>query len=1275
MAAQLPAFPGALGFGANATGGRNGTVYRVTTLADSGAGSLRDAASKPNRIIVFDVGGYITISSELALNDNLTIAGQTAPGGGIGIIGNEVSCGASTNIIIRHVRFRPGTSAPQGSAHCLNMYASTNIIVDHVSFEFGPWNNIGGVNVDRVTIQNCLIADPINQQFGAHIEHLNSSCACIYNLWANGHNRQPLATINMVFVNNTVYNYQAAYTTSTSAPFKHDLVNNYFVTGPATTSAGNNFYQIESYQSFYTSGNLRDSNNDGLPNGSATVPSGVTNLAAPWSPVTATIPTFSAASALRYSLSTAGAWPRDQVDDLVVSQVKRLGNGPTGTGAGTAGPGGGLYTSQAQTGLPNGGFGTLNGGAQPVDTDQDGMPDYWEKAVGLNLNGNDAMTIVVDGYANIEHYLNWLAGPHVLAITNQAVELDLWLYTSGFTNASPAYYLDNATNGTLALTNGHVVRFAPATDFSGVGGFRFAVVGSDGTAFTGTVSVVVSPLAGPSDLVWRGDGIVNLWTVGGAANWSKSGSLVSFTSGDNVTFDDTGSNSPSITLTNAVTPGSISFVASQDYTIGGGGFLVGGGTLYKVGPGNLFINTLNTFSGGVIISEGTVQLGDGVSTSGSLAGNITNNDTLILANPTDVSANTAISGSGALIKTGAGKFALNGTQTYTNLTAINAGTLEFAGTPPAGDITNRAALTFKSGASITYARSIDGPGSLNINASGQTVTLSGASAYTGGTTNTAGTLQLGNNNAAGSGPVTYLAGAVKVGNGVVIANTFVLPSSTADLMLDSYGGGTATWAGDIVATGGGASFRPGGTDGKLVLTGTAALGGRNFIIPKGSVEIAGSADFSATGTATAFGRNTTANSAFVTIRNDATVALGRLSLGGGQDTGGRVTLTLQDNASLSTGTDNLDLHNSTRTATWTVVTLNGGVLTVGGFVKTMTGATQFSTNNFNGGTLRASKDNASFLPSLSGLTAIVQAGGAKVDDNGFAITIAQPLLHDPALGTAQDGGLTKLGSGTVTLMTPSTYNGPTVINAGTLKLSCSTACGTIANSTNIYVAASACFDTSAHTTFTLGAGRTLWGNGAVIGNFMFGAGASLEPGTNAPGAMSFAGNLTLSAGSTCRFDLNRGPRTNDTVTVAGTVKLGGTLVVTNAGGELQANDSFTLFRASVFSNTFSTVSLPPLKVGLVWNTNQLYANGIISVIGTAPPVFGSAALVGGDLVMSGSNGTPRTSYFVLTSTNLALPINNWTRAATNRFAADGTFVFTNPVPPDFPVLFHRLQLP
>src|SRR5688572_1667464 len=106
--AQTPAFPGALGFGANATGGRGGNVYHVTNLNDSGAGSFRDAVGTAGRTVVFDVSGYITLNSEAAVKSNITIAGQTAPGGGIAIRGAEVTFGNQSNIICRFVRCRPG---------------------------------------------------------------------------------------------------------------------------------------------------------------------------------------------------------------------------------------------------------------------------------------------------------------------------------------------------------------------------------------------------------------------------------------------------------------------------------------------------------------------------------------------------------------------------------------------------------------------------------------------------------------------------------------------------------------------------------------------------------------------------------------------------------------------------------------------------------------------------------------------------------------------------------------------------------------------------------------------------------------------------------------------------------------------------------------------------------------------------------------------------------------------------------------------------------------
>src|SRR5579863_2904596 len=170
--AQTLAFPGAMGFGEYATGGRGGTVYHVTTLADSGTGSFRDAVSQGNRIIVFDVGGYINLQTAVSCSSSLTIAGQTAPGGGIGIMGAEVSFSDRTNIIVRHMRFRQGDihngSNPNNtgeSAINLGGSASTNrthdFIFDHVSVGFGCFDSVDAVNTQNLTVQNSINADPI----------------------------------------------------------------------------------------------------------------------------------------------------------------------------------------------------------------------------------------------------------------------------------------------------------------------------------------------------------------------------------------------------------------------------------------------------------------------------------------------------------------------------------------------------------------------------------------------------------------------------------------------------------------------------------------------------------------------------------------------------------------------------------------------------------------------------------------------------------------------------------------------------------------------------------------------------------------------------------------------------------------------------------------------------------------------------------------------------------------------------------------------------------
>ena len=499
------AFPGAQGFGKNATGARNGTVYHVTNLNDSGAGSFRDAVSASNRFVVFDVGGYIQLQTAVSAKSNLTIAGQTAPGEGIGFRGGEISFANSSNIICRYIRVRPGSETTSTDDDALSLYLARNVIIDHSSFEFAPWNNIDGVSDDwqnhpvtDITFQDSLIADPTGQQFGAHTESVASNWSWYRNIFANSHNRNPLAKANTVFVNNVLYNYSAGYTTHTSTTFNHDIVNNYFIFGPASTGTDNTWFQVDKNQSIYYAGNLKDKDLNGALSGSETTPywyQGTgTVLARPWSTETTANASLDASSAARVAMSLAGTLPRDAMDALIISQVMTLGKGTTGPGAGTVGPDSGLYTSQAETGLANNGYGAIAGGTRPTDTDNDGMPDNWENANGSNPNADDAMTKAADGYALIEHYVNWLAAPHAATTAGVSVDIDLSTYTTGFSTVSPTFVMSGAQNGTVSLqSDKHTAQFVPTAGFHGLSSFTFTVTGSDSTVYTGQVVVLVAP--------------------------------------------------------------------------------------------------------------------------------------------------------------------------------------------------------------------------------------------------------------------------------------------------------------------------------------------------------------------------------------------------------------------------------------------------------------------------------------------------------------------------------------------------------------------------------------------------------------------------------------------------------------------------------------------------------------------------------------------------------------------------------------------------------------
>ena len=368
--------------------------------------------------------------------------------------------------------------------------------MDHCSVELAPWNNFGGSSdnadyrVTGITVQNSLIANPIGQQFGAHIESIDGTWAWYYNAFVNTHNRNPLDKINDIFVNNILYNFEAGYTTHTSAKFKHDIVNNYFVYGP---EGKNEWFQVDKNQSIYANGNLIDKNRDGVLNGGPTsiyyYQGPGEELKNPWNELTTKGPMMSAASAWRYVTSQSGVLPYDDIDSLIWHQV------------GTLGKEGALVKSVGAMGLKtNNGWGEVIAGKAATDSDKDGMPDYFEEAMGYDTAKDDAMTKESDGYVRIEKYINWLGAMHAQVAGNGTLDFDLRTITRGFQSVKPTYSVSAAENASVELQkDGYTARFTPDKNFKGLTSFKYTVKGNDNTEYTGRVEILVEKSANASE--------------------------------------------------------------------------------------------------------------------------------------------------------------------------------------------------------------------------------------------------------------------------------------------------------------------------------------------------------------------------------------------------------------------------------------------------------------------------------------------------------------------------------------------------------------------------------------------------------------------------------------------------------------------------------------------------------------------------------------------------------------------------------------------------------
>jgi autotransporter-associated beta strand protein len=339
---------------------------------------------------------------------------------------------------------------------------------------------------------------------------------------------------------------------------------------------------------------------------------------------------------------------------------------------------------------------------------------------------------------------------------------------------------------------------------------------------------------------------------------------------------------------------------------------------------------------------------------------------------------------------------------------------------------------------------------------------------------------------------------------------------------------------------------------------------------------------------------------------------------------------------------------------------SGGTILLSGTAKingiNNLGGTNYGGLTFNGGTLQYAASASGFgaLDLSSGNNGIIlSAGGGMLDLNGNNVTYAI------AIGNYGIGALTVMSSaanGTLTLSGANTYTGNTMVSNVTLMVNNSagsaTGTGEVLVQTNGILA----------------------GNGSVAGSVTVNAGGTLAPG-NPIDTLTIGGNLTLLAGGTTVLQVQHSPLTNDAVQIGGTLTVGGALIITNSGGTaFSTGDSFQLFSAGSYGGSFAAVTLPALTSGLGWNTSNLNSAGLLSVVGVVPR-FDTVTTSGTNLVLQGSGGLPNGSYYLLGSTNVALPLASWARLATNYYDASGSFSLTNPITPNTPQQFFRILLP
>jgi len=484
--AQQLAFPGAEGYGRFATGGRGngqtGRVAEVTNLEDDlvtpPEGSLRWALAqgvdtlidpilgtytvKRPLTIVFRVGGVINLKGELrAGRSNLTLAGQTAPGGGICIRGATVNFSGSTNVIVRYIRFRPGDELGLETS-AFRIENGGNFIIDHCSMSWAIEETTHFSSNENTTVQWCIISESLYNSIhkkgarGYATQWGGEYASYHHNLLAHHNSRMPRINGSNAndkeslvdYRNNVNYNwgssgafYGGEWEGTGGLGFCHtNVVNNYFIPGPATPSSlyfarpslNRSGVTLDGYGKWYFNGNIMagspEKTSDNWLGVDASTVGGAANIRSDTEFVKTdgvleayANYTETAEQAFISVLKSAGAIlpRRDTIDARVIAETKGQSivrySFTTNDGQVTPDKGlaSGIIDTQKNLVPPSAPEGTTawdvykTSTETPFDTDHDGIPDEWEESNGLNkTNIADGRLIAPNGYSNLENYLN-----------------------------------------------------------------------------------------------------------------------------------------------------------------------------------------------------------------------------------------------------------------------------------------------------------------------------------------------------------------------------------------------------------------------------------------------------------------------------------------------------------------------------------------------------------------------------------------------------------------------------------------------------------------------------------------------------------------------------------------------------------------------------------------------------------------------------------------------------------------------------------------------------